>query len=210
MTIKHKLEWRYATKHFDASKKISEEDITYLLETMNLSASALGLQPYKFIVIKDQKIKKELAKHSFQGIDVSDASHIILIASKKEISKEYILDFISRTEKIRGLNKGSLKDLEELTLGLIGAKNKDEIFMWSQKQAYVAMGTLIIAAADLKIDMCPMEVFDAGKYNEILDLHNQGLHACVAGVLGYRKHDDKDQFMKKSRIPLEDMVYLKY
>ncbi len=210
MTIIHKLKWRYATKHFEAGKIIPEEDITQLLEATRLSASALGLQPYKFLVIKNHDLKKELAKYSFHGIDVANASHLIVFASMNEVSDEYIKETIRMTEEIRALEPGSLKDLEDLSIKLIRAKSPEELKQWSQKQSYVALATLILAAADMKIDMCPMEVIDHEAYNQILGLDKENLHATVVGVLGYRKHNDPDQFLKKSRRALNDLVKLYY
>lgn len=210
MSILHKLQWRYATKQFDSNKLIPEDQMTELLEATNLSASALGLQPYEFIVVHNKELQKELAEHSFNGIDVKSASHLVIFASKTEINDSYVKEYINCTEQIRDLKPGTMKNTEELTLKLMQGKTSEEIFIWSQKQAYVALGTLLLAAADLKIDMCPMELINSEKYNEILALHEQGLHACVVGVLGYRKEDDKDQFLKKTRKELNDIVQLRY
>ncbi|MCD5390037.1 MAG: NAD(P)H-dependent oxidoreductase [Candidatus Pacebacteria bacterium] len=210
MSIVHKLEWRYATKHFDSEKLISEGNITEILKATNMSASALGLQPYEFIVIHNKDLQKKLAEHSFQGIEVENASHLIVFASKTTVNREYIKGYIDRTEKLRGLEKSSMKNIEDLTLSLVGAKSSKEIYHWTQRQAYVAIGTTMLAAADLKIDMCPMEVFDSEKYNEILGLTEQNLHASVVAVLGYRTEGDKDQFLKKTRRDLDDIVQLRY
>lgn len=210
MSIKHKLEWRFATKKFDSEKIVPEEQITELLEVTNLSASALGLQPYKFIVIHNRDIIEKLAEHSFNGIDVADASHLVVFASKTEVSAEYIDNYVDRTEEIRKLESGTLKAVRDLTHKLMESKSPEDIFIWSQKQAYVALGTLMVAAADLKVDMCPMEVINSEKYNEILGLDEQNLHACVVGVLGYRKHDDSSQHDIKSRKPLDEITELIY
>ncbi len=210
MSIKHKLEWRYATKKFDETKIVPEEQITELLETTNLSASALGLQPYKFIVVHNRDIIKQLAECSFNGIEVANASHLIVFAGKTEVSAEYIDEYINRTEDLRDLERGDLQAVRDLTHNLMGSKSSDDVFIWSQKQAYVALGTLMVAAADLKIDMCPMEVIDSEKYNEILGLNEQNLHACVVGVLGYRKHDDPAQHDVKSRQSLDEITELMY
>jgi len=210
MSIKHKLEWRYATKKFDSEKKVPEEQITELLEITNLSASALGLQPYKFIVIHNKDIIEKLAEFSFNGIEVANASHLVVFASKTEVSAEYVDDYINQTERLRSLESGTMNAARELTHSLMGSKSSEDIFVWSQKQAYVALGTLMIAAADLKIDMCPMEVINSEKYNEILDLDKDNLHACVVGVLGYRKYDDPAQHDIKSRKKLSEITELIY
>ncbi len=210
MSIVHKLEWRYATKHFDSKKNITEKNITEILKATNLSASALGLQPYEFIVIHNKDLQKKLAEYSFQGVEVENASHLIVFATKKRVDKDYISEYINRTEKMRNKKPGDMKALEDVMVSIMNSKSENDIYHWSQRQAHVALGTTILAAADLKIDMCPMEIFDAEKYNEILGLSNQNLHASVVAVLGYRNKDDKDQFEKKSRRDLNDMVQLQY
>lgn len=210
MSIIHKLQWRYATKHFDSNKIISEEHITEILEATNLSPSALGLQPYEFIVIHNKELQRKLAEHSFGRIELENASHLIVFATKTEMNAEYISEYIGHTEEVRGLEKGSMKNIEDLTLKLMSGKSDDEFFTWSQKQAYVALGSTIIAAADLRVDMCPMEIINSEKYNEILELNDQNLHASVVAVLGYRNKNDKNQFLKKARKNLDDIVQLRY
>lgn len=210
MSILHKLEWRYATKKFDSNKEVSESDITNILKATNLSASSSGLQPYSLIVIHNEEIKKQLREHSYNQPQITDASHIMVFAAKTEVSEEYISEYIERTEQIRNLTVGDLDGFKQNIIARVAHKSKQEISHWTQKQAYIALGTLLLAAADLKIDVCPMEGFIPEKYNEILGLNEQNLHACVIAAVGYRAHDDKLAYAKKSRKALDELVQLKY
>ena len=203
MALQELLTQRYATKHF-ANKQIPQETIEAILEEMNLSPSALGLQPYQFIVIDDAETKKALAPHSFHGIDLADASHLIVIAGMQEVDDDYIRAFIERTEKLRELAPGSLADLEELTKNIVHSVS--DHFAWAVQQAYVVMGVLVLSAAEKGVDMTPMEVFDREQYDRMLGLQERGLSTALVGVLGYRKEDDPDQFLKKTRKSFHDIV----
>ncbi len=204
MMIYDILSSRYATKHYERGKKIPNEDIRYVLESMNLSASALGLQPYRFIVIDDDETKEKLAEYSFHGIDVADASHLIVIASMKSVPDGYIERFIERTEKLRGFERGTLQELEDLTKKIV--HSIDNQFTWTQKQAYLVMGVLHIVAPERGIDMTPMEVFDREAYDRILGLEGTNYGSVLVGVLGYRKEGDSDQKLAKTRFPLSEIV----
>lgn len=210
MTILHKLKWRYAIKRFDSEKKIPEDQITELLKAVNLSASSFGLQPYELIVIHNAELQEKLSEQSYGQGQITSASHIIVFAAKKKINADYVSEYISRTEEVKGMEAGSLADYKDIIQGYIAATSDDDLLVWSQKQAYIALGTLLIAAADLKIDVCPMEGVSADGYDELLDLEKNGLRTTVIATLGYRTHDDKNALAKKSRKSLDELVQLKY
>lgn len=209
MSILHKLQWRYATKKFDPEKIVAEEDITELLKAMNLSASSSGLQPYKFIVIHNKELQQQLRSVSFDQPQITDASHLIVIVAKNEVSPEDIKAYVSRTAEIRNI-AASLDGLEQSLLKGIASKNPIEQLQWAQRQCYLPLATLLIAAADLKIDTCPMEGFIPEEYDRILGLSEQGLHATVIAAIGYRSREDNLQHAKKSRRTLDDIVELRY
>lgn len=210
MSILHKLQWRYATKLFDTDKKVSEDNITELLRATNLSASAYGLQPYEIYVIHNDELQKKLRASSYDQAQITDASHIFVFTAKKHISPEYINEYVSRTEQLRKLESGSLDKYKQSILKAFDGKPDDETLAWSQKQAYLALGTLLIAGSDLKIDICPMEGFEPDKYDQVLGLEEKGLHATVIAAVGYRSHKDPLARAHKSRKPLEDLVNLEY
>ena len=206
----HRLDWRYATKEFDPEKVLEEEVVTELLKVMNLSASSYGLQPYEFIVIKNKDLQEKLVEVSFGQRQVVDASHLIVIAAKTEVDDAYIDAYIANIAKIREQKIQELEGYSQMMKGAVGSKPQSEQLIWAQKQCYIALGSLLIAAADAKIDACPMEGFDPEAYNEILGLDKEGLHATLVVPLGYRAITDGYQHLAKVRKPLGDMVQLKY
>lgn len=209
MSILHKLQWRYAVKEFDQEQTVSEKNITELLEATNLAPTAFGLQPFDIIVISNKEIQKELVEYSYGQEKILDASHVIVFAAHKKISDFYIKEYVARTAEIRNIPVGSLFEFESMMLNTFHALPEDKHVSWSQRQLYLALGVLLTAAADLKIDSCPMEGFIPEKYNEILDLPEH-LQASVVVPLGYRSDKDDYQHRKKVRRDLVDIVTLEY
>jgi len=209
MSLLHKLEWRYATKKFDSEKEISEENITELLKAANLSASSYGLQPYEFIVVKNQELQNKLQEAAYGQAQLADASHVVIFAAKKTVSPDYIKNFVQHTAEIRNQDLGELNDYQQSMIDTIGSMSSDQQLSWTQRQSYIALGTLLLAAADLKIDACPMEGFENEKFNKLLEL-DAGLHATAIVTLGYRSVNDTYQHAAKVRRPLDDIVTLRY
>lgn len=209
--MNHTLEtrkWRYATKKFDASKKVSEEDLQILLEATQLSASSYGLQPYHIYVISNQEIKQKLRPASWNQSQIEDASHIIVFANTTDFGPELVdsyLDNVSKTRKIPSEGLKGYGDFMKSKLLDLPNETKAE---WTSKQAYLAFGNLMQAAAELKIDTCPMEGFEADKYNEILGLTNKNQNATVVLAVGYRSKADETQHYSKVRKSKEELFTL--
>jgi nitroreductase/dihydropteridine reductase len=206
----HKLTWRYATKEFDPNKKVDEETITSLLKLTNLSASSYGLQPYEFVVVSNQELQDKLVEHSFGQQQIADASHVVVICAKTEISEAFIDQYVENIAEVREQDLAELQGYADMMKGSIGKQHPEQQLIWSQKQCYIALGTLLLAAADAKVDSCPMEGFDPEAYNELLGLSSEGLHATIVVPLGYRSVNDSYQHLAKVRRPLGDIVTLKY
>lgn len=209
MSITHKLQWRYAVKEFDASQTVSEEQVTELLQAINLAPTAFGLQPFEVFVIKDKGLQKQLVEYSYHQEKIHEASHVIVFAAHKTITDEYINAYVERTQKTRNAPNGSLDDFKNMMIDTFHNLSQDHHLLWSQRQVYLALGILLVAAADMKIDSCPMEGFVPEKYNELLELP-ENLHATVVIPIGYRSHKDTFQHLEKSRRELSDIVHLKY
>ena len=203
------LKWRYATKQFDASKKISEEDLNELLEAARLSASSFGLQPWKLVVVEDKKTREKLREAAWNQSQVTDASHLIVVCAVRNVDEKYIKKYIGQIAKVREIPSESLKDFEDTMVGFAKQRGKEFLLEWSKKQSYIALGTLLFAAASKKIDACPMEGFDSGKFDEILGLEKLGLTSAVLCAVGYRSKEDKNQHFKKVRFDMKDIVIKK-
>jgi nitroreductase len=205
-TILEKLNWRYATKGYDAAKKVSAEDWATLEQSMILAPSSFGIQPYKFIVITDQETKEKLKPAAYGQTQITDASHIVVFAHKKTLTNAYIEHFVDRIVEVRGVPRETLTDYENIMKG--SAKQATDggyVEVWNSRQAYIALGFLLQTAALLNIDATPMEGFDAAQFNEILGLTDYS--AVVVAAVGYRDVE-KDWLanLPKVRMPQEELV----
>jgi nitroreductase len=197
--------WRYATKKFDSSKKISTEDLNILKEAIRLSASSYGLQPYKVFLIENKDIREQLKEFSWRQSQVTDASHLFVFANYVDIQDSHIDNYIDNIAKTRNLKVEDLKGFADLMKTKIIGLSPNTKAIWTSKQAYLAMGNLLNAAAELKIDATPMEGFEPEKYNEILGLNELGLNASLVVPVGYRHEEDYSQHYKKVRKSNEEL-----
>lgn len=200
------LNWRYATKQFDTTKKVSDSDVEMLLEAARLSASSYGLQPYHFFVIEDEATRMQLKEASWGQAQITDASHLLVLANKTTFTDSLIDDYIDNLIKTRGVAKEQLTDYIAMMKNSLLPMSEDEKKSWTGKQAYIALGNLLAAAAHSKIDACPMEGFNASKYNEILGLADKHLNAAVVLTIGYRSIEDKTQHYPKVRYSKEKLI----
>jgi nitroreductase/dihydropteridine reductase len=205
MSLQQSLEWRYATKKFDASKKISAEQLNDLLHTTQLAPSSFGLQHYKILVIENADIRAKLREASFGQSQITDASHLIVFAAETKIDEEYVKQYVDLTAQIRKVDRESLAGFENYLLGSINSKTQEEKTVWAHKQAYIALGILVGATAEARIDICPMEGFNGAQYDEILGLAEKGLTASVIATIGFRSEDDQTSKYAKVRKPFKEL-----
>ena len=218
-TIIDALNWRYATKKFDTTKKLSQDDMDILLETLRLSPSSFGLQPRKFIHVKNMEIRKELQDASRGQSQITEASDLIVIAVRSSLDESDVEAYVQDMKEIRGKNVEQLpedaKSIEKLMefknmiINTIKSRTPEQLKWWNQKQAYIAMGVVLTTAAVVWIDTCPMEWFDPEKYNEILGLNDLWLTATVVIAVGYRSSEDKYANLAKVRFPKERVIIQK-
>ncbi len=207
MELLKDLKWRYAVKKFDANKKVSEENLRKILEAGNLTATSLGMQAYRMVVVKDREILKKLTEVSW-GEQLKAASHVIVLAICTKIDTDFIKQAIALTKKTRpALEEQKLEMFEKMISGYMQTlEEKGEKQEWATRQTYIVMGTLLAACAQLRIDCCPMEGIQKEKYDEILGLTAKNLKTVFALPIGYRSEDDHHQHMAKIRRPLEEML----
>ena len=206
MELLNALRWRYATKRFDPTKKVREDDLRQLTQAVNLSASSFGLQHYRLVVVGDDAVKKELRAASYDQAQLTESSHVFVLAAMTEVSADYVDDYMQRMADTRGLPVEQVQGFGEYIKGSLKDKSPDFIDNWNKRQAYTGLGTLLAAAAELRIDSCPMEGFEPAKYDQILGLTERGLTATVICPVGYRSPEDATQHHQKVRLPLEEMV----
>lgn len=208
MDILEKLNWRYAVKKFDPSKKLNEAQLERVLEATRLSASSYGLQPYKVIVVKDPAVREALKAVSWNQPQITDASHLVVFARFDDLNDGHVDTFMGHVAGARNLQLDDLKGYENILKGTVNRLSEDAAAIWTSKQAYLALGTLLTASAVEGIDACPMEGFDAAAYDEVLGLKEKNLRTVVVAAIGFRAEEDTMQHAKKVRKPLEDFVEL--
>jgi nitroreductase len=191
--------WRYATKKFDATKKVSDSDLAILKEAIRLSTSSYGLQPYKVLIIENEEIRKQLQPVSWGQSQIVDASHLFVFANYTDIEDTHIDNYVEDIAATRGLNVSDLQGYSDFMKSKIVPLPADKKAIWTSKQTYLALANLMNAAAEMKIDVTPMEGFEPEKYNEILGLNALGLNASLVATVGYRHEEDANQFAKKVR-----------
>jgi len=205
MSLIDKLNWRYATKKFDKNKKLSAEQLDELLKAVQLSPSSAGLQAYKVIVVEDEAIREKLREAAHGQAQLTDASQVIIFASETQLDEAYAKNFIDLVAKARSVERGGLAGFEQMIVGHINSQTAEQKLNWSHKQTYIALGVLLTAAAELGIDTCPMEGFDAAKFDEILGLKEKGLTTSVILPIGFRAQDDQYSALQKVRRPEEEL-----
>lgn len=205
--IIQKLNWRYATKKFDRDRQISAEDWQALEQSLVLSPSSFGQQPWKFFVIRNRDLRQQLQQYAWDQSQVVDASHLVVLASKKDVSNNDVDRYIQRVMEVRQMPEEKLAGMEKAIKGFL----QDPPFpldteAWSTRQVYLALGFFIYSAALLGIDACPMEGFQPAKYDEILGLAGKGYASKVLCAVGYRSTEDKLAEMAKVRYETKEIV----
>jgi len=198
------LEWRYATKMFDQSKKLDDNSVQVLRHAMRMAPSSFGLQPFKVLQITDKELKAKLKPFSYNQSQIEDCSHLFVFCVKTNLSNSHVNQYIDLIAKTRDIAREDLAGFESSISGFITSTSQEDIHRWASKQAYIALGFLLMSCAENGIDACPMEGFDSEAYGTILELSQLNLKPVVIAATGYRHTDDKNQFLKKVRASDKD------
>ena len=204
--ILESLNWRYAVQKFDSTKKVSQKHLDIFLESLRLTPSSFGLQPWKFLVIEDKKIKHKLLKHSYNQQQIIDASHIIVFCRKIIIDTVLVNDYIEDIIQQTWSSPSSLENYKKLMTKFISQLNWDDLKIWAEKQIYIALWNALSNLAQLKIDSCPMEWFSHTMYDEVLWLDKLWLTSVVILTIGYRDKEDSAAYKKKIRYQKEKII----
>ena len=197
--------WRYATKKFDATKKITDADIAFLKEAIRLSTSSYGLQPYRVFIVENPELRAKLVAASYGQAQVADASHLLVFANELNFGEAGIDQLATTICKTRELPLEAIQGYVDYMKGNITGLPEDVRNIWTAKQTYLALGNLLNAAAELHIDVTPMEGFVPAQVNEILGLDALGLNATLLAPIGYRHVEDATQHYKKVRKSNEEL-----
>jgi nitroreductase len=197
--------WRYATKKFDATKKIAVEDLNILKEAIRLSSSSYGLQPYKVIIVENPELRAQLQPAAWGQSQIVEASHLIVFANNTNLGDVEIDGLLKIMSETRDTPIEALAGYGDFMKSKISTLTAEAKNIWTARQTYLALGNLLNAAAELKIDVTPMEGFVPSQVNEILGLDQLNLNATLIATLGYRHEEDATQYYKKVRKSNEEL-----
>ncbi|QQR60838.1 NAD(P)H-dependent oxidoreductase [Candidatus Uhrbacteria bacterium] len=198
------MNWRFATQVFDASKKVSDEDLKTILEAARLTPSSFGIEAWKFLVIENPELRGKIREAAWGQPKVTEASHLIVIARRTDVREHITDELLARTSKAQGVGLEALDGLKQMVNGNMAGRSDAEIDAWTKSQAYIALGVMIETASLLEVDNGPMEGFDPAKVDEILGLKAKNLTSTLLLALGYR--DEHAPVRPKSRRSMEEVV----
>ena len=193
------LQWRYATKQFDAARKIPSATWQALEESLVLTPSSFGLQPWKFLVITDPAFRFQLLTESWKQPQVTEASHYVVLTARTDLTSEDVTAWIACMAEAQGVEVATLAGFKGVVEGFSQAMSQQERHEWNVRQVYIALGQLMLSAAVLGIDACPMEGISREGYDQVLGLAGSGYSTAVACALGYRAESDKYAKAPKAR-----------
>lgn len=207
MALLDDLKWRYATKAYDATKKVDQKDVDKIIEAARLAPTSSGLQQFRIMVITDQELKEKIVPIAMDQQNIAQCSHLLVFAAWDRYTEERIDDIYNYTTDQRGLPRGRFGSYTNKLKALYLPQTAEENFAHTARQAYIGLGLALAQAAELKVDSTPMEGFDNSVLDELLDLRSKGLRSVVLMPIGYRDNEnDWLVNMKKVRIPKDTFV----
>jgi nitroreductase/dihydropteridine reductase len=179
------LKWRYATKKMNG-QKVPPEKLENILDTIQLAPTSIGMQPFTVLVIEDPELKAKIAPAIYNQPQITEGSHVLIFAAWKEYSNENVDKYINHIATLRGIPVESLEGMRKMVTGSIAGKTPEQLLNWNMRQAYIALGFGLVAAANEQVDATPMEGFDPDALDTVLGLQEKGLRSTVILALGYR------------------------
>lgn len=201
------LQWRYATKRYNSEVKLSDEVVLKIVETARMAPTSSGLQPFEMILIKNQALKEKLVSVAMNQVQVKECSHLLVFAAWDTYTEARIDAVFANMEITREMEEGSMTDYKNSIKANFGKMTSDQQFQHAARQAYIAFGLAIGAAAELKVDSSPMEGFYNDQMDEALGLEAKGLKSVTILALGERDHaNDWLAPLKKVRFDLSSIL----
>lgn len=205
--------FRHATKVFDPTKKISNEDFEFILDTGRLSPSSLGFEPWKFLVIQNMDIREKI-KEAGNGVkgQLPTASHFVILLARKNATpeSEYVQNLFKNVKKIPEPIVEKMTEAYKKFQELVKLNSERALFEWASKQTYIALGNMLTAAASIGIDSCPMEGFNYEKVEQILEnegiLDTKNFGVSVMAAFGYRAGEPKHEKSRQSRVEVVQWI----
>ncbi len=210
MALLEDLKWRHAVKAYDATKKVSEQDLNKILEAARLAPTSSGLQPFRIVVVEDQQLKEKMVQGALNPDVMRECSHVLVFAAWDHYSDEKIDAVYDRHTDERELPRGRFGSYTDKLKELYNGQTSEQHFAHTARQSYIALGIAMAQAAELKVDSTPAEGFNNALVDDILELKELGLKSVSLLYLGYRDTErDYLSHMKKVRIPMEEFIIKK-
>ncbi|WP_343560378.1 NAD(P)H-dependent oxidoreductase [Sphingobacterium sp.] len=207
MALLETLEWRYATKKYDSTKKVDQTDVDKIIEAARMAPSSSGLQPFRVILITDQQLKEQIVPVAWGQQIVAESSHLLIFAAWDKYTDERIDATFDHMNTHRGLPLDTTDEYKNRLKGMFAALTEEQQAAHAAKQAYISFGMAIAQAAELKVDATPMEGFSNEELDKLLGLDKRGLKSVVLLPLGYRLgEEDWLLKLKKFRLPKDEFL----
>ena len=206
MDLIEKLNWRYATKKFDSTQKVSQSKLEILKQAFNLTPTSYGVQTMKMVVVTDEATKDKMVDYCYGQEQTKGASHVLAICIQDEVNEADVDAYFDDVVKIRKTSETILSPYRTELKDFVTSKTKEEIEIWCVNQVYIALGNLMTACAVEEIDCCPMEGFLPEKVDELLELKKYNLNSVLLLPVGYRAEDDMFSELKKVRKDISETI----
>jgi len=200
------LQWRYATKKFDPARRIPQETWELLEQTLVLTPSSFGLQPWQFLIIENPAVREELRAASWGQSQITDACHLVVFTARTTLDEEDVSRWMERISEVQSTPLEVLAPLQSVIKGFIHPMSPEDRRAWNTRQVYIALGQFMAAAAVLGIDTCPLEGIDPAGYDRVLGLEGTGYATVVGCAVGYRAADDRSAALPKVRYPHDRLI----
>ena len=184
------LNWRYAVQVFDPSKKVSEQDLTTILESGRLAPNSFGLEPATFVVVTNPDVRAKLRAVGYGQPKITDASHLIVVTRTTNPREHIVDDRILRTAKIQKQDVAALDGFRKMLDGTLASRDDAALDSWLKAQTYISLGMMMETASLLGVDNAAMEGFDVKGVDEVLGLSAKHLTATTMLAIGYRGEDE--------------------
>lgn len=207
MSFLENLNWRYATKKFDANKKVEEEKIQKIRDAIRLAPTSLGVQMFSVVEVENQEIKEKLKETAFGQPQIVDADRVFVFNARLDSENRIENMFSNMSGGDTEVRNTALAQYEGMVKGFVSNLDRDGLFTWSTKNAAIALGFALAAAAELNVDSCPMDGFNPSSAKEVLGLSDDFMPVAIL-TLGYRDDSDEAQNRSKWRFEEKD-IFLK-
>ena len=209
MAFLDSLKWRYATKRMNG-QQIPAEKLNNILDAVQLAPSSFGLTPYNVILVQDPAIKEKLSASCYNQPQIKESAALLIFAPWKNITVAQVDEYMNEIATTRGIPAEALADFAGAIKGKVTSSSEADLHIWAARQAYIALGFGLAAAAVEEVDATPMEGFNPAGVAEVLGLDEKGLAPVCILALGYRDAEQDYLTNAKKVRRAQDKLFIKH